>query len=199
VFDKTDTLTHGKPVVVNAGLLLASTTDDAGWTVDRLMQLAASAEADSEHPIATAIVAGAKATGLPPTFGRADDFVATPGRGLACTVDGRRVLIGNRAWMADHGLLTPATTTEGTLLEANVQPEERLGRTVMLVAVDGVLVGWIAVADTLKPEAAAVVAALRQRGTEVYMLSGDNERTARAIAALAGIDKVCRKAMQAKQ
>jgi P-type Cu+ transporter len=186
VFDKTGTLTHGKPVVVNAGVTaLAAATN---WTVDRLIQLASAAEADSEHPLGRAIVERAKGIqSAGAQYGSPENFTAVPGRGLQCTVSGMAVLIGNRAWMADN-----AVSTKGILAaEPQLQNEEGLGRTAMLVAVNGMLIGWISVADTLKPEARSIVAELKRRGADVWMLTGDNKRTAMAIASLAGIDKVC--------
>ena len=172
VFDKTGTLTHGKPVVTDVELA-------EGHDVDRVFKLAAALERSSEHPLAEAIVAHAKATGveLPDVEG----FTAIPGHGVEGTVLGKRVAFGNRRLMARENIDISA-------FEQRIATLESEGKTVMLVGVDGQkLAGMIAVADTLKDNSREAVARLTKMGVQVYMITGDNRRTAEAIAAQAGI------------
>ncbi|MBE0417677.1 MAG: copper-translocating P-type ATPase [Coriobacteriia bacterium] len=173
VFDKTGTLTHGKPVVTEYEPFV----DTIGR--DEFFRLAAALERSSEHPLAEAIVNHAKETGvdLPEVSG----FAAVPGHGVEGTVEGRTVVLGNRKLMAREGLdISPWA--------ARIEQLEGEGKTVMLTAVDGVPAGLIAVADTLKENSREAVERLRQMGVEVYMITGDNRRTAEAIAAQADID-----------
>jgi cation-transporting ATPase V len=166
VLDKTGTLTSGAMTV----------TDVVGE--ERTLRLAGAAEADSEHPIGRAI---ATAAGDVP---RASGFTALAGLGVRATVDGTEVLAGRRKLLAGEGLLIPATLDEAA------ERLEAAGRTVVAVGWDGEARGLVAVADTLKPDAPAAVAKLRRLGLRVAMLTGDNARTAEAIAAAAGIDRV---------
>jgi Cu+-exporting ATPase len=174
IVDKTGTLTEGKPALTDVVAL-------AGFDEATLLQLAASLEKASEHPLAEAIVAGAEARGLEPA--EATEFDSLTGRGVQATVEGRRVLIGTRALLAGDGVDTAP-------LEAAAQRLEAEGKTATLVALDGVPAGVLAVADTVKPESAAAIAALHELGLEVAMISGDNARTAAAIAAQVGIERV---------
>jgi Cu+-exporting ATPase len=171
VFDKTGTLTHGKPEVTD--IVSAGDIDSA-----TLLALAAAIENHSEHPLAEAVVARAQADGLslPETSG----FTAVPGHGVEGTVGGRRVVFGNRALM-----LRESVDAEGIL--PRMEELEADGKTVMLVGVDGTLGGMIAVADTIKEHSAEAVATLTRMGIEVFMITGDNRRTAEAVAAQAGI------------
>ncbi|MEL7667791.1 MAG: heavy metal translocating P-type ATPase [Actinomycetota bacterium] len=172
VFDKTGTLTHGKPVVTDVELA-------EGHDVDRVFMLAAALERGSEHPLAESIIAHAKerAMHLPQVEG----FAAVPGHGVEGTVDGTRVAFGNRRLMAAEGI-------DIARFEDRIGALESEGKTVMLVGVNGAkLAGIIAVADTLKGNSKEAVARLTQMGVEVYMITGDNRRTAEAIAAQAGI------------
>jgi cation-transporting ATPase V len=166
VLDKTGTLTSGAMTV----------TDVVGE--ERTLRLAGAAEADSEHPIGRAI---ATAAGDVP---RASGFTALAGLGVRATVDGTEVLAGRRKLLAGEGLLIPATLDEAA------ERLEAAGRTVVAVGWDGEARGLVAVADTLKPDAPAAVMKLRRLGLRVAMLTGDNARTAEAIAAAAGIDRV---------
>ncbi|MDO8963121.1 MAG: heavy metal translocating P-type ATPase [Coriobacteriia bacterium] len=172
VFDKTGTLTHGHPEVTDIELL-------EGHDPARVLMLAAALEKSSEHPLAEAIVARAAADGveLPPVEG----FGAIPGHGVEGVVSGMRVALGNRTLMAREGIdIAP--------FEQRICALEDEGRTVMLVGVNGQkAAGLIAVADTLKEHSADAVAALRALGIDVYMITGDNRRTASAIARQAGI------------
>ncbi len=174
VFDKTGTLTEGQPALTD---WLAV----PGFEADALLRLVASVERHSEHPLATAIVAGAKARGL--TLGEPTAFEAITGAGIAATVDGRAVLVGTRKLLVERGVATEALESQALLLEGE-------GKTAMFAAVDGQLAGLAAVADRLKAHAADAVAALRSQGLAIVMITGDNQRTAAAIAKQAGIDQV---------
>jgi Cu+-exporting ATPase len=172
VFDKTGTLTHGSPEVTD--VILAE-----GRDARRMFTLAAALERNSEHPLAEAVVARAKTDGieLPPVEG----FSAVPGHGVEGNVLGARVAFGNRKLMARDGISIADYEEAITTLEDQ-------GKTVMLVGVNGSkLAGMIAVADTLKPNSAEAVVRLRDMGVKVFMITGDNRRTAEAIAREAGI------------
>ncbi|MDR7481176.1 MAG: heavy metal translocating P-type ATPase [Armatimonadota bacterium] len=174
VFDKTGTLTRGAPRATDVLPL-------DGIDAASLLRLAASAERHSEHPIGEAVVVYARERGI--VLSEPSAFEAVPGHGVEATVDGHRVLVGNVALLERAGV-----TADGLRAEA-----ERLaaaGRTPMVVAVDGVPAGIVAVADTLKPHSREVVAALRRMGVQVVMLTGDTRPTAEAIAAQLGIDRV---------
>ena len=172
VFDKTGTLTRGEPRLTD--VIAAGDTPAA-----QLLELAAAAERPSEHPLAQAVVAGARERGIEPPEPR--HFEAVPGHGVVAEVAGRRVLVGNRRHFQAAGI-DPAP-----LLPA-LEGLEQQGKTAVLVAVDGRPAGVLAVADTVKPTSAEAVAALRAMGLRVMMLTGDNRRTARAIARQVGID-----------
>jgi Cu+-exporting ATPase len=187
VFDKTGTLTEGEMeltdvVAVDGDAAVA----DGGQLTERerldeneLLRLAASAEQGSEHPLARAIVEGAADRGL--ELDDATGFENVPGHGIRATVDGREVLVGNRRLLQNNGIDTdPAAETMEAL--------EGEGKTAMLVGVDGELAGVVADADTIKPSAKTAVTALQERAVDVMLLTGDNERTARAVAENVGID-----------
>ena len=179
VFDKTGTLTKGEPTVTD----IIPLGDPVGRrSDDELVLLAAAAEQRSEHPLARAILARAAMTGRAiPTI---DDFTSTPGLGVQGRVDGSTVLLGNRQHVAESDVAVPDA------VEHRLTQLERDGKTAMLVAIDGHLIGIIAVADTLKDHAADAVRALRDERIDVVMLTGDNERTAQAIARQVGIERV---------
>ena len=171
VFDKTGTLTHGKPVVTESEAF-------PGFEDDEFFLLAAALEKSSEHPLAEAIVQRARESGA--EMAAVAAFGAVPGHGVEGLVSGRRVVLGNRKLMARDGIdVSPYL--------ARVEQLEGEGKTVMLTAVDGKAAGLIAVADTLKPRSAEAVARLTRMGVQVYMITGDNRRTAEAIAAQVGI------------
>ena len=174
VLDKTGTITKGEPEMTDVRPL-------GNRTEEELLRLAASAEKPSEHPLAQAIVRGARERGIEPTA--AENFQAVPGKGIEAVVDGRRVLIGTRKWLEENDVDTAAAETAMETLEEQ-------GKTVMLVAADGTPAGWIAVADTVKPTSADAIRELKRMGLQVWMLTGDNERTARAIARQAGIEHI---------
>jgi Cu+-exporting ATPase len=175
VFDKTGTLTHGSPEVTDVEAL-------GGRDADSVMSLAAALERSSEHPLAEAIVAYARAQGIDPRA--VAGFAAVPGHGVVGDVDGIRVALGNRKLMAGEGVDLAA-------LEPRICALEDQGKTVMLVGLGGgEAAGLIAVADTLKPRSAEAVTRLEAMGIAVYMITGDNARTASAVAAQAGIHPV---------
>lgn len=174
VLDKTGTLTRGTPAVTD--IVPANGYDQA-----MLLRLAGSAERGSEHPIGEAIVARARGADL--ALGEASAFEAVPGHGIVATVEGRRVLAGNAALMARYGVALDGLDARADALAAQ-------GKTPMLVAIDDRPAGIISVADTLKPNSREVVAALHRMGLQVVMLTGDNRRTAEAIAREVGIDRV---------
>ena len=171
VFDKTGTLTKGEP----------SVTDIVADDKDEILRLAAIAEKNSEHPLGEAIVRAAGNKGLALKDG--EGFEAIPGLGIKVNVDGSEVLVGNRRLM-----LTNNISIDGR--EQTVQGFEAQGKTTMLVAVNRKASGIIAVADTLKEHSVEAVEGLKKIGIETIMLTGDNEKTAAAIAKQVGIDKV---------
>jgi len=174
-FDKTGTLTEGRPSVTDVIPL-------DSLSADEVLRLAAAVESRSEHPLAQAIVREARHRGL--DFTPANDFRALTGRGASATLEGKTVWIGNRELFAGHVALPPAEVERLERLEGE-------GKTVMLLGDETGILGLIAVADRLRPEASEAVAGLREAGIrEMVMLTGDNERTARAIAASVGVDRV---------
>jgi P-type Cu2+ transporter len=182
VLDKTGTLTEGRPRLTEVVAVDGTAEDD-------LLRLVASAEGDSEHPLARAIVDGARERGL--TLVGASAFEALPGLGLAATVDGRAVLAGNRRLMVERGVL--AASSAGTVaggLDARADELAAAGRTPMYVALDGRPAGLVAVADTVRPSARQAVAALQALGIEVVMITGDNPRTAESVRRALGLGRV---------
>jgi Cu+-exporting ATPase len=174
VFDKTGTLTVGRPVVTDVVALPPATDDD-------VLALAAAVEQGSEHPIGAAIVARAKERGLalPPVTA----FVALPGEGIDAMAPEGRVFLGSRALMERRGIDVSALVPRATALAGE-------GKTVVSLAVAFRPLGVVAVGDVLKPEAPAAVAALKARGLEVVMVTGDDRLTAGAIARGAGLERV---------
>ncbi|MEZ4265145.1 MAG: heavy metal translocating P-type ATPase [Myxococcota bacterium] len=175
VVDKTGTLTEGRPRVV--GVQAAE-----GFRSEEVLALAAAVERLSEHPLAAAVVAGAEDRGLDAT-GVVTGFESTTGQGVAGLVDGRAVRVGNRAHLEGAGV------DVGTLGEA-VEAFRRDGRTVFRVSIDGVAAGVVAVADPVKATTPTTIRALQAQGLRVVMVTGDNETTAKAVAAHLGIDEV---------
>lgn len=174
VFDKTGTLTVGKPSVTDVVPFGNSGSDF-------VIGLAASLERGSEHPLGESIVMEASSRGLP--LSEPKEFEAVSGEGVKGKVDGVSVVLGNRKLMAENNIETKA-------LEEKVRELEEDGKTVVFVSADGLLSGVIAVADTLKEHAVEAVKVLKQMRIGVVMLTGDNERTGRAIARKLGIDRV---------
>ena len=173
VFDKTGTLTRGEPNVTNV-VVYRGAEDD-------MLRMAASAESGSEHPLGQALVKKAKDRGL--ELVEPGYFEAVPGKGLDATVTGTNVLAGNRKLMEARGVEFDRAVDELERLEME-------GKTVMMVALDGKLAGLVAVADVPRSEAVTAVADLQRSGLEVVMLTGDNSRTANAVASQLGISQV---------
>ncbi|MFD1849406.1 heavy metal translocating P-type ATPase [Oceanobacillus bengalensis] len=169
VLDKTGTITKGKPEV----------TDFSGD--EEALQLLASAEKGSEHPLAEAIVAYATENNI--DFLDVEHFEAVPGHGIEATISGKNILVGNRKLMKDHQV--DIAGYEEKLVQYEID-----GKTAMLIAIDGEYRGTVAVADTIKETAPEAIKQLKDLGIEVFMLTGDNERTAKAIAKQVGIDQV---------
>jgi P-type Cu+ transporter len=174
VLDKTGTITRGQPVLTD---VLAR----GDISKDEVLRLAASAERSSEHPLAAAVVAGARSREV--ILSEPSGFDSLTGKGVRATVDGRTVLIGNPAILREARIDTAALEVEADRLSAD-------GKTPLLVAIDGKPAGVLAVADTLKDASVAAVASLRTLGLEVVMITGDNRRTAAAIARQVGIGRV---------
>jgi Cu+-exporting ATPase len=174
VVDKTGTLTLGKPKLV------AVEAAD-GFDQPEVLRLAAALERGSEHPLAAAIVEGAqeRAIQLP----ESSDFQSHTGKGVTGTIEGRKVALGNAALMSESGI-------EATTLEAKADQLRSQGAGVMFAAIDGKLAGLLVVADPVKDSAADAVAELQRDGIRVVMLTGDNRRTAQAIARRVGIDEI---------
>ncbi|MCL2545275.1 MAG: heavy metal translocating P-type ATPase [Clostridia bacterium] len=173
VLDKTGTITEGKPTVTDV--------EAAGMEADELLRLAASAERGSEHPLGQAIVRGARDRGL--TLLEAERFASVTGRGIEAAVGGRAVLAGNRKLMEERGVSLGEWGEAGDRLAGE-------GKTPMYVAAGGEMAGVIAVADVVKPSSRAAIQSLRKLGIEVAMMTGDNRKTAQAIARQVGIDRV---------
>jgi P-type Cu+ transporter len=174
ILDKTGTVTAGTPEVTDV-VSLSSGGEDV------LLRLAASVEDRSEHPLARAIVRRARKAGVAPAAITA--FQAEPGYGVSAAVDGHTVVVGSPALLAGAGISLDA-------ILAAVRRLEEEGKTVVLTAVDGSVAGAIGIADQVRPESAGVVTGLRALGIEVIMVTGDNERTAAAVARTAGIGNV---------
>lgn len=174
VLDKTGTITKGKPELTDVKVA-------AGFDADDLLRLAASADRPSEHPLAQAIVQGARQRGLEPAEPEA--FNAIPGHGVEATVSQRRVLVGNYRLMQREQVAVSA-------LDETVSRLQGEGKTAMYVAVDGRAAGVVAVADTVKEDSAEVIRVLQEMGLEVIMLTGDNVRTAQAIARQVNVQRV---------
>ena len=194
VLDKTGTLTRGKPEVTD--IVLARTDDGNGAAgaagaaaessavtrrENELLRLAASAERGSEHPLGEAIVEEAKGRQL--RLADASHFLAIPGRGVEAVVGGAEILLGNRRLLDERGY-----SLDG--LESTAERLAEEGKTPMFVVAGGTVAGIIGVADVLKPDSADAVRGLQSLGLEVYMITGDNQRTAEAIARQAGISHV---------
>jgi Cu+-exporting ATPase len=179
VVDKTGTLTEGRP-------RLAHVSAVAGFSEDEVLRAAASVEQASEHPLAAAIVAGARARGL--EIPKATAFESHTGLGVSGIVEGRKVLLGNAKLLAQHGVDASALAGEVDRLRSE-------GQTVMFLAIDGRAAGTIGAADPIKPTTREAIEALHREKLRIVMLTGDNEKTARAVAARLGIDEVIAEVM----
>lgn len=173
IFDKTGTLTEGKPVVTD---ILSN-----NYSKDEILALVASAEKASEHPLGEAIVKSAEEKGL--KLFEVKDFLAIPGKGIEVKVEGKDILLGNKALLEDKKIAF------GNLVE-KAQSLAEQGKTPMFIVIDGILEGIVAVADTVKPTSKKAIKELHKMGIEVVMVTGDNEKTASAIAKNIGIDRV---------
>jgi Cu2+-exporting ATPase len=173
VLDKTGTLTEGRPA-------LTDVVAEGGLAEDELLRLVASAERGSEHPLAEAIVAGASGRGL--ALAEASAFDSIAGHGIRATVEGRALLVGNIKLMRDEGV-------DDSGLEERASQLASAGKTPMYVAVGGRAAGLVAVADTVKPTAAEAIRRLKAQGIEPVMITGDNRRTAEAVARQLGIER----------
>uniref|UniRef100_A0A672P7H7 Copper-transporting ATPase 2 n=1 Tax=Sinocyclocheilus grahami TaxID=75366 RepID=A0A672P7H7_SINGR len=199
MFDKTGTITNGVPQVTRVLVLW----DRARLPLRKILAVVGTAEASSEHPLGMAVAKHCKKELGTETLGYCHDFQAVPGCGISCKVSNIEdllqdsninitefmypsyyVLIGNRQWMMRNGLEVTADVDDA------MRSHETKGQTAILVAIDGVLCAMLAVADTVKEESALAVHTLSSMGIEVFMITGDNRRTARAIATQVGISKV---------
>ena len=174
VFDKTGTITEGKPKVTDIVVV-------NGISEEELLTLAASAEKGSEHPLGEAIVRGAEDKGL--IFKKTQSFKAIPGHGIEVTIDGNNLLLGNRKFMDDCNISLDSLATRSDDLASQ-------GKTPMYIAMNDKIAGIIAVADTVKENSLKAIEKLHKMGIEVAMITGDNKRTAEAIAKQVGIDRV---------
>ncbi|NKF08470.1 copper-translocating P-type ATPase [Clostridium gasigenes] len=174
VFDKTGTITEGKPKVTDIVVTNGITQND-------LLQLAASAEKSSEHPLGEAIVKGAEEKGL--EFKNLDFFKAIPGHGIEVKIDGKNILLGNRKLMVERNISLQKLEETSNKLASE-------GKTPMYIAINEKMAGIIAVADTVKENSKKAIEKLRKMGIEVAMITGDNKRTAEAIAKQVGIDRI---------
>jgi Cu+-exporting ATPase len=174
LLDKTGTITEGRPTVTD--IHVAPGVDKA-----RVLLVAASLEADSEHPLADAVVRAARDAAL--VLAPVEGFASAPGRGVRGVVDGVAVLVGNAAWLAEWSVATDALEGIAARLAAE-------GKSVVFVAIDGALAAAMAIADPIKASSRAAISALRGLGLDVVMLTGDTPATAQAIAASVGISRV---------
>ncbi|HMW61626.1 MAG TPA: copper-translocating P-type ATPase, partial [Leptospiraceae bacterium] len=171
ILDKTGTVTMGQPAL----------TEVTGEIPEsEILRIAASAETSSEHPIAQAIVRAASERSI--VTSPVSGFKATPGQGIAAELEGKEILLGTEAWLAQSNI-SPGDGTASAILESQ-------GKTVVYLAVDGRYAGLLAISDQLKPSSAAAIQRLHELGLETYMVTGDNERAARWIASQCGIDRV---------
>jgi Cu+-exporting ATPase len=175
IFDKTGTLTRGKPEVID----IVST---AGISEEVLLSLAATVEKNSDHPLAQAVVRAAQAKGT--AIGETEKFNTVAGKGVLAQVQGQDVLVGNRTFLQENGVVIPGGA------EATISDFEQSGKTAILVSSGRNLCGIIAIADALKETSADAVRQLRTKGIAVVMVTGDNRRTAEVIARAVGIDRV---------
>ena len=173
-FDKTGTLTRGKPDVTDIVAF--------GMPEDRLLAVAAAVERNSQHPLAVAVVRRAESAGV--TVPASERFNTFGGRGVSAVVDGEEVLIGNQPFLLERGIAVPPKA------EMRVTAFQDVGKTAVLVAAGGELAGILAIADTLKPTTRTAIADLKRMGLTVTMITGDNPRTANAIAREVGIENV---------
>lgn len=174
VLDKTGTITKGKPELTNV-------VAENGFQEEDILRVAAAVERNSEHPLASAIIEGAKAQSI--VLPEVTNFKAIPGHGVEAEVEGGHILLGNARLMESNKIVLGRLAVESQHLADN-------GKTPMYIAIDGRAAGIVAVADTVKEESVAAIAALKRLGLQVVMLTGDNRRTAEAIGRQVGVDRV---------
>ena len=183
LLDKTGTVTQGKPTVVE---IVAA----PGANQQTLLQFSAAAEANSEHPLATAVVTAAKARGIKGLA--VDSFAAEPGKGVRATIADRAVLIGSPRFLSENNIDAKPLAEDISRMQAD-------GHTVVLLALDGTLAGAIAIGDTLKPSSREAISNLKARGLDVALITGDNRQTAAAIARQVGITRVMAEVLPAEK
>ncbi|KXA89779.1 ATPase [candidate division MSBL1 archaeon SCGC-AAA259A05] len=178
IFDKTGTMTRGQMSLTDVVPASGTPANPGG---DEALRLAAAAEYNSEHPIGRAIVEGAQERGI--ELEEPDDFKAFGGKGVEASLGGEEIRVGNRNFLKENGV-------DPSLMEEELEELEKEGKTVILVARDGELAGAVAVADTLKDDTIPAIEELEELGLETAMITGDNQRTAEAIAEKVGMDRV---------
>lgn len=183
IFDKTGTLTTGKPVVTEFSTFLKHPDRN------RILQLVASAEASSEHPLASAVVNFATVSQNVKILHQPQEFTALVGQGVKAFVDGDEVMIGSPSWMEENNMFLK-DLQDATAVDSRIKMLEEEGKTVVLFAINNHLAGYMAIADQIKPEALATVRALKRMGVLAWMVTGDNRRTAHAIAKQVGIEHI---------
>ncbi|MEW6143519.1 MAG: heavy metal translocating P-type ATPase [Thermodesulfobacteriota bacterium] len=181
ILDKTGTITHGKPVLTDIVIATERNQETITITENELLRLSASIEKGSEHPLASAIVEGAEARDL--TLPEVRDFNAIPGHGVEAAVEDKKLLLGNLKLMRGRGI-------DVGVLENDARRLSEDGKTPMYVAINSEIAGIVAVADTVKEDSKQSIQILKRMGLEVVMITGDNERTAKAIAGKVGIERV---------
>lgn len=194
VFDKTGTLTQGKPQVADViaikQVALVESNDSLNNTDNKILEIAATAEKNSEHPLAKSIVQKAKELNL--LVGETSEFYATPGKGIKAVYNGNNIIVGSAGLMKNEGI--DIKSAEESILK--LQQE---GKTAVLVSLDNELIGVVGLLDTAKPSAKGALKSLRNMGIEVVMLTGDNERTAATIAKELAIDRVIANVMPSEK
>jgi len=179
IFDKTGTLTYGKPQLTDFEVL----RDDTGTSDDDILALVAGAESVSEHPLAEAIVQEARARNLP--LNEPDSFEAIPGKGIKAAMGDKKLLLGNREFIRKQ-----IAHFDEPDVDSKAAEFADTGKTALFLAIDGQMTALLAIADQMKPEAPQTINKLKKMGIKIFMLTGDNEATAKAIAAQAGIADV---------
>ncbi|WP_270577547.1 heavy metal translocating P-type ATPase [Caldibacillus thermoamylovorans] len=174
ILDKTGTITNGTPVLTDVIV-------ENGWQNEEFLRLVGTAEKNSEHPLAEAIVSGIQEKGI--AIGKTEQFEAIPGFGIKAVADGKEILIGTRKLLDQYHI-------DFTVASKTMQQLEENGKTAMLAAIDGKLAGIVAVSDTVKDTSKAAIKRLKEMGIEVIMITGDNERTAKTIGEQVDVDRV---------
>ena len=182
VFDKTGTLTRGEPELTDVEMLEAA----HNRTQEDILSLIGAVELESEHPLARAVVSGVQSRGVKVEQHGMQNFRSVPGKGVMADMDGQELLLGNLEFMQEKGL----SGLQDEYLQSRLQELAAQGKTPLLAALDGEPVMLLAVADQIKPGVSEVISGLKQKGMKIFMLTGDNERTALAVAEKVGIDDV---------